>query len=256
MIQSLKEMYSDNDLGKINKSTLNALKKRNLINENGSVTPLGKRHVIGKMPLVKQCKEINIQLNEISLNYTGRPEQALLMHFESQGYIGSYHEGGSVFTILKAFMLDKLEELNTFKSREDACNRYLEAQLTILSNDIEYLVKSIHSTPKNRFLQNLKDILRQDFIKSEYPGITIEFGSALFEAIDSDILVKIVQKLSEDPYTYRSGWPDLAIIKGKTIKFIEVKTTDKLHESQLVTIPAMREILPYEFSVYKIKRKI
>ncbi len=35
------------------------------------------------------------------------------------------------------------------------------------------------------------------------------------------------------PYEYRSGWPDLTVIDKSGVSFIEVKTTDSLHESKL-----------------------
>lgn len=50
------------------------------------------------------------------------------------------------------------------------------------------------------------------------------------------------------------SWPDLTIVKGNEVKFIEVKTTDKLHKSQLVTIPTFRKIIPYDFSVCRVIR--
>jgi len=74
----------------------------------------------------------------------------------------------------------------------------------------------------------------------------------LFDATDKEVFVAVASKLAEDPYTYRNGWPDLTLIKDKEVFFIEVKTTDKLHESQLITIPEMRSILPFKFSVCKV----
>ena len=81
--------------------------------------------------LKNQCGELNLPLEEIQLDYEGRPEPALLKHYESLGYIGSFIEGYTFLTVLKALMLDKLADLNTFNDRNDACTRYLEAQLTI-----------------------------------------------------------------------------------------------------------------------------
>ena len=36
----------------------------------------------------------------------------------------------------------------------------------------------------------------------------------------------------EKPYEYRAGWPDLTVV-GDSLRFVEVKTTDLLHESQI-----------------------
>lgn len=204
--------------------------------------------------LESQCRELNLPLEEIQLDYEGRPEPALLNHYESLGYIGSFIEGYTFLTVLKALMLDKLAALNTFNDRNDACTRYLEAQLTIHKDKVDEIIKSIKITSKEKYISNLKEIFSQPFIQREYPSLSFECCVALFDAIDRQLFVDVAKKFSEDPYTYRSGWPDLIIVKGKEVKFIEVKTTDKLHKSQLVTIPTFREIIPYDFSVCRVSR--
>lgn len=151
-------------------------------------------------------------------------------------------------------MLDKLAALNTFNDRNDACTRYLEAQLTIHKDKVDVIIDSIENTSKKKYISNLKEIFSQPFIQSEHPNLSFECCVALFDAIDTQLFVDVAKKFSEDPYTYRSGWPDLIIVKGKEIKFIEVKTTDKLHKSQLVTIPTFRKVIPYEFSVCRVFR--
>ncbi|MFV5492256.1 VRR-NUC domain-containing protein [Acinetobacter sp. ASP199] len=77
---------------------------------------------------------------------------------------------------------------------------------------------------------------------------------ALYDSLSKDNIKKLAYKFSENPYGYRSGWPDIVVEKQKEIYFIEVKTKDKLHESQLYTIPVMKEILPFAFMVYRIKK--
>jgi len=62
--------------------------------------------------LENQCRELDLPLEEIQLDYEGRPEPALLNHYESLGYVGSFIEGYTFFTVLKALMLDKLAALN------------------------------------------------------------------------------------------------------------------------------------------------
>lgn len=52
--------------------------------------------------------------------------------------------------------------------------------------------------------------------------------------------------------TPRSGWPDLTIIRNGLILWVEVKTTDKLHMSQLVTLSRMKDLLPGELKVLQI----
>lgn len=207
-----------------------------------------------KISLEKQCDELSLPLNEIRLDYDGKPEPALLKHFENLGYVGTFIEGYTLLTVLKALMLDKLAELNTFNDRNDTCTRYLEAQITIHKDKLREIIHSIRLTSRQKFLSNLKEILSQPFLKKEYPSLSFECCEALYDAIEVETFVTIAEKFSEDPYSYRSGWPDLLIVKGKEVRFIEVKTTDNLHKSQILTISTFRQILPFDFSVCRVSK--
>jgi hypothetical protein len=210
---------------------------------------------VKKMSLVQQCHKLSLYFYEITLPYKGKPEPALLKHFESQGYLGTCDEGYPFLTILKALMLDKLSEFNIFSDRDDACCRYLEAQLNILKDKTDELIASISDTNRDLFIRNMEEILNQPLLKRLHPGsgLSLEFAIALFDAVETKTFKDVAYKIAKDT-SYRSGWPDLIIIKDKEVQFIEVKTTDKLHNSQLLTIPAMQEVLPYKFSVYRIHR--
>jgi len=205
-----------------------------------------------KGSLAKQCESLSLDLKDIHISYEVNPELALLAHFENMGYVGSYNEGVTILTVLKALMLDKLTKYNTFNDRNDACCRYLEAQLTILKEKTDELISSIAYTDKKSFLKNIKEIAAQNFIVNEHPDLSIECCESLFDAIDTHVFIRLAKKIAEDPYTFRKGWPDLTIVKGEDVQFIEVKTTDKLHKSQLKTIPEMKKILPYPFLVYRV----
>lgn len=252
MEKSLLNIYNLGSTDDTNKSTLKALYARKLISEENQLNEYGRRYAITKMPLKQQCSEISLPFGEVKLDYTGKPEPALLAHYQTLGYIGISCEGIGILTVLKALMLDKLTEYNAFNEREDACTRYLEAQFTILEKNINDVILSISSVTKDQFINNFNEIISTPFISSEYPELNIEFAIAMYEAIDKNIYINVARKVAEDPYTYRNGWPDLTLVKDKKVFFIEVKTTDKLHDSQLITIPEMRNILPFEFSLCKI----
>ena len=252
MNQSVLDIYADGSIENINKSTLKVLRDRNILGVDDKLTNLGKQYAISRLPLAKQCSELSLKYENINLFYNGRPEPALLAHYKSLGYIGISSEGIGILTVLKALMLDKLAKYNTFRDREDACTRYLEAQLTILKDKTDEIILSISSVSKNKFISNFQEIIAKPFIASEYPELSIEFAIAMYDSINTNIYIAIARKLSEDPYTYRNGWPDLTLIKGGEVSFVEVKTNDKLHESQLITMPTMRDIIPFEFKVCRI----
>jgi len=110
------------------------------------------------MKLEKQCEKLSIELRDISLKYSGKPEPAVLQYYEKQGYVGSFIEGALILNVLKALMLEKLIEHNIFEDRDeavdDACGRYLKAQLFTLGNKISETIFSIKQTTKDEFINN------------------------------------------------------------------------------------------------------
>lgn len=252
MGQALLQVYQEKTAEGVNKSTLKALFARGLIDESNLITSRGSRYFISKLTLTKQCDEINLELEELKLSYTERPESALLAHYRKLGYVGISCEGIGILTVLKALMLDKLAELNSLNDRGDACTRYLEAQFTILKDKINEIIPTIRTTTKERFFSNFQEIIEKPYISLKYPELSIDFAMALFNATNKDHFVEVANKLAEDPYVYRNGWPDLTLIKDKKVLFVEVKTTDKLHDSQLITIPTMCKIFPFKFTVCKL----
>ena len=252
MEQGLLKVLKEKTVDGINQSTLKALQHRGLISDSNLMTKNGYRYAISKLPLIKQCEEIGLKFDKLTLTFIGRPESSLLSYYKSLGYEGVSYEGIGFLTVLKALMLDKLADLNSFNDRSDACTRYLEAQFSILKDKTNEIISTIRTVTKDRFISNFKEIISKPFIALEYPELSVDFAEALFNAIDKEVFVAVASKFAEDPYTYRSGWPDLTLIKGNEVLFIEVKTTDKLHESQLITIPEMRSIIPFKFSVCRV----
>ncbi len=248
----LRSLIEGNTIGDLNKNSIQSLRSRLLINDHNQLTRTGWILAISYAKLDRQCKFLGIHLEELEIDYSNFPEKSALKYFENNGYIGTNAEGGAILNVIKALMLEKLYEHNLFKDRADACCRYLEAQFTILNSNKLELISSIKTTSKELFLNNFLEIISTDFISGLYPELKMEFAEAFYEAIDLNYIISIANKFSEDPYKYRSGWPDLILIKDNKIQFVEVKTSDKLHINQIETISAMKELVPYEFKVIKL----
>ena len=45
------------------------------------------KYAMKRSSLENQCRDLDLTLEEIQLNFEGRPEPALLNHYESLGYI-------------------------------------------------------------------------------------------------------------------------------------------------------------------------
>ncbi|EDW6923691.1 VRR-NUC domain-containing protein [Salmonella enterica] len=208
------------------------------------------------MLLDKQCEKLGIPLIDKTLTYTGRPELAILEYFKQKGYTGIHCEGGTMLMLLKACMLNGLIKYNIFNDRKDAINRHLEAQLTILDDKKEELIELIKLTPKGGIFDNFSSIINSDFIRHIYPSLSIRTGEVMFDTVGREKLFELAKVFAANPYQYRSGWPDLTLIRDKSIKFVEVKTTDNLHKSQLTTIPVILDVLPNTIVVCRVKRII
>lgn len=257
-IQQMHDEYLKQGISQNPKSNVNenhSMQQENAVSAIGHVTSMLQASDV-KGSLSKQCQLLNLPLQVIELKETDRPEYAAYKYFKSRGYAGAYCEGGAILTALKALCLDNLAEHNTFNSRRDACNRFFEAQCLILSEKKHVLLNAIRNTNKPRFIENFKEIYSKRYhVRGYYPGLTVDFMSKLYDGIDNHTFCNIAERFMDDPYLYRRGWPDLTLISGNELRFIEVKTTDRLHESQIVTIQAMREVVSAEFSVVKLIKK-
>lgn len=205
-----------------------------------------------KLPLDRQCDELGLPLTDLALDDISYPEIAAFRYHESQGYKGASCEGGLILTVIKALCLDRLSELNYFRSRDDACTRFLEAQFTIFAGKQEELFDTLRSTTPERLVENFEEIYKHPFVRSCYPGLDSAVALELYKALGPTRLERIARKIAGDPYLYRKGWPDLTLVRSDVVKFVEVKIQDKLRRSQLITIPAMRDVMEVPFSVLRL----
>jgi hypothetical protein len=253
MIDAIKIIYNTSSTDGINKKTLLSLTNKNILRDN-FLSEEAKQFIISKMKLKEQCKELSISFSEITLQYDKNPEFALLEYFNKLGYIGSFSEGHLLLNVLKALVLNKLEEYNIFQSREDACVRFLSAQLETNKNYHKEIISSLENIDKETFIKNLNDIFSHPLIQKFHPNLSYETAVELFDSFDLDLFQVILQTIAENPSEFSIGWPDLLLIKDKQVYFIEVKTTDKLHMSQIKTISLFKNIIPSKFEVIKIIR--
>lgn len=135
--------------------------------------------------------------------------------------------------MLKAAALEALARRNLFNDREDAVRRFLEAQLTLLTEYQAELIECAAKVTAAELRSNIVKICDDPFIKEAYPRVRPEFLCSLAETITVDLRIQLLQTYMIKPYDYRAGWPDLTVLNSEGVSFIEVKTTDRLHESQL-----------------------
>lgn len=207
---------------------------------------------IAQLPLAEQCIQLAISHEKVKgLPYGKKPEIDALNHFSLQGYIGAYCEGGPILLLIRAAALDVLAQFN-FRGRSDACTRFTEAQLTIYNESSELILNAIRNTNEAQVVRDFNEIYLFPQIPRYYPGLTAGIMSSLFAAIGAERLTQITAAIMENPYSYRAGWPDLTMVNGSEMLWGEIKTTDRLHISQIMTIFRMKSLLPGKMRVIQL----
>lgn len=240
---------------KTSKGTISALATRDLVNLDGSLTQNGWIQAVVHARLVDQCEKLGIGFEEVEgFSYHRKPERAAFEYYQDIGYTGAYCEGGAILLLIRAAALDVLAELSPFSSRKDAMMRFTEAQFTILSEHIPRICDTVRTASTDAVVDAFEEIYGSEDIRDWYPGLTAAAFGRLFEGIGGETLSKIAAVIAEAPYDYRNGWPDLTLINERNdIRWIEVKTTDKLHQSQVATLRRMKSLMPGTVSVTRLR---
>lgn len=235
------------------RNTIQALCDRDLCQSDYTLTMRGRFTAITLLPLQEQCRLLNLRFDSIPVRQLeSSPEVQAFELFRNRGYVGAYCEGRALLLLIRCAALNVLAKLNTFGSREDACMRFTEAQLTILVDHIDEILESIRCASEKSVVGSFREIYGSPLIREWHPGLTEEAVLAIYRVIGPIKLAEITQAIAEDPYTYRSGWPDLTLTNYSEIRWIEVKTTDRLHLSQIQTISRMKDIVPGTFEVVQL----
>ena len=87
----------------------------------------------------------------------------------------------------------------------------------------------------------------------DWVGVDRELVQELFRALGNARCAVIARRFLEDPYAYSKGWPDLVWVDGSRVGLIEVKTIDRFHPSQIITIPEMREVADLPVEVAQVR---
>lgn len=258
MIDALLALHRASDTSKFDRGTIKALVSRGLVDPDGNITPLGAIKAMERLPLREQCRSISVELSTRPWDSGSAPEIYCYNAFAQEGYVGSFCEGGGVGTAIKALCLDALTEASIFfgtciDAREDACLKGVVGLSHLENEKLENVLKEIEETSKVKYLTAFSEIISHSLIREWSPGLSIEFADALFDAVPKSHFGRLARWIS-NAHEHRNGWPDLTLVKDGYLKFVEVKTTDKLHHSQLVTIPALVREIGADVSVLRLVR--
>lgn len=258
MKSTLMSVFHTSNSDKLNKGTLKSLATRGLLTENKTLTYKGWLQAMGFLSLNQQCELLGLKCSTTNWQKNTKPELFAFDSFTKLGYIGSYCEAGGIGLVLKSLSLDALTATSFFKNspdvaRSDACLCGIVCLAHKNSDELEIVYEDISKTNKAKFLASCSEILEYDMINEWYPGLTIEFAEAMFDTFSKETFKKIAKWISQS-VEHRNGWPDLTLVKDGKVKFVEIKTTDKLHRSQLITMPALKNMLDLDVSILKLSK--
>lgn len=218
-----------------------------------------------KASLAQQCEGIGWSLIDLPAQKhdkrswsidggkAGLPEEVVGRMYASSGAHVSFCEGGSVLLLMKAAALETLAKRNTFSDRSDAIARYLEAQLTILTEHTTEIVETVRSITPDALARNVNELAENSTLRSFFPRVDPEFMLELYKQMGSDKLADLLLAFSVAPYDYRAGWPDLILLSNGSMKFIEVKTSDKLLDTQLRFANGIGKPMGFDCGVVRLK---
>ena len=218
-----------------------------------------------KASLAQQCEGIGWSLIDLPAQKhdkrswsidggtAGLPEEVVGRMYASNGAHVSFCEGGSVLLLMKAAALETLAKRNTFSDRSDAIARYLEAQLTILAEYTAEIVETVRSITPDALARNVVELADSTTLRSFFPRVKPEFMLELYEQMGNEKLADLLQAFSVAPYEYRAGWPDLILLTNGSLKFVEVKTSDKLLDTQMRFAKGIGKPMGFDCGVVRLK---
>lgn len=267
MQDALKQLVLSNQLEMkiVSSHTLNALLQRRLIDASGVPTEPGIVAGLSVASLEQQCQFLGIEKVEVELSKKYEdPAVDAMYYFESRGNRCSYCEGAVLRKILFCLYFHKLSDLTKegWKYYMEGLSTYpLAVGLGLLDfqdyikdyDNIENrLFKIIAKADRQTFLTNYRRLFGKGFC---WFGADEIFAGQVFDKLGIGRLAAISRVILTDPYAFGKGWPDLTVLGDEEVQFIEVKTTDRLTISQLITIPAMIESAGIRVKVLQISRR-
>lgn len=256
-------------------ATVAALAARGLCNPGGGLTDKGTVASLALLPLQDQCNLLAVPLVDVPCSPGKRPELTAKRKLESEGHEVCFTEGGILTVTLYCLAFTRLRKLGEqvwggldyerelFGKRQTPVQSWMYAGLMsyiellpACPNLENLMVADIAKTSRSDMLANF-DVLHswqinENWFPYNYVGLTRSLVGRIYDALGPEALAAIARLLFLDPYAYVKGWPDIAAVRSNELRLVEVKTTDKLIPSQLITIPDMIRVADLSVVVWRL----
>lgn len=182
-------------------------------------------------------------------------EEAALAYFEADGWVGHAQERSLILSLVKAASFPEIPPAyySTFIEAIYAQNVWPEE----LKCKKEWLLANILTADLPRIAANFLAMTSPPARTLVYfPTLTLSKMLGLYASLGNERLHAIARLFAEDPYTQRSGWPDLTLWRGQDVVFKEVKAPgDEFQGSQERIISTILRPLGYDVELVEITPK-
>lgn len=228
-------------------------------------------------PVGEQCKFLEIPYQKLKAKWDGHgfdrfnwycehkkdwvyPENYVLNRYIADGWEGVNCEGRFIHTILNLLTQDKLDGY--------WCYDYF-----YLTGSSDYYQKRLQASIPNFQASTEKDLIeRFEYCKNPLPDRdkyghptpryyhATDWSTDLivdaYRALGREVLFEILKLLIAGGEKRRYGWPDLTIVKNGQIKFVEVKTRDRLGKAQIDLWDCILKPLALDVTVVQLKPQL
>lgn len=240
----------------IGKATKDALIKRDIINSENELTRKGEIIAIVNLPLQKQLDFIGIPLRKIhSKNKIKNPELYCLESVQKKSVTAYFSENLFGLHVPYFFLFNELEEWCRKNDQPIFSISCVEYEVNTVST---YLLSKVDEVVNNLDVKNVKAIYERIKIynaKNNYfydNTVDLDFYLNILKSIDTENLTRLFTMVLKHPRTLEIGWPDLVVLDNRRLYFVEVKTTDKLHVSQIITFTEVLEQTNIEIQCWQL----
>jgi len=267
MKEALRKALKTGQLHDVGQGTIRALSKRHLCDGKSRLTKQGRILGLSFCSLPRQCAFLGFPINDLQIDYYGRSELAAMDYLRELELRTCYSEGGIIILVLYSLCFDRLYRLGRkhwggLKGARSWMYTSFTCYGELLDQHPELhkkMMEDISATDEDTMLRAF-DTLKgwqghPDFwMYRNWVGVDHAMARDTFRTLGKERLKKIARLFFTDPYAFQKGWPDLACIDGERLRLIEVKTSDRLHISQLITIPEMVATAQLDVEVVRLRR--
>ena len=179
--------------------------------------------------------------------FKSSPERAAQRYYSSQGYTVYFTENRLWRALFGLLFWDEL-----YCSKASALHNSFENVPTSLKTGafygqfetkIEAKLSSL-SSAANSYMQILKTVSRHHGTPNgifRWSSKSIDLIKTFIEVAPSSALEELLRRMAQDYKATRDGFPDLMLIKGDALRFVEVKASgDVIRRNQLTRIKQLR----------------